>query len=106
MLNKIDSASPVRASGSVSSPSVIRRIASGSAEARDATATRSGPASGNARAGTEIGKGLLERAGERAQSTPEVDTARVDEVKAAIARGEFRIDSKAVARAFMALESA
>ena len=96
MINKIDNLPASRASAG------IRRIDSGSAESR---ATLPDPAP--ARASTAAaGKGLLERATNSAKSGPDVDTARVNEIKTAIARGEFSIDPKAVARAFINMESA
>lgn len=96
MINKIDHLPPSRPSAG------IRRIDSGSAESRAAT-----PDAAPARASTAAaGKSLLERATSSAKSGPDVDTARVIEIKTAIARGEFNIDPKAVARAFINMESA
>lgn len=92
MVNKIDNMS--------SSP--VRRIEARSADARPATSTEAAPA----RAKAQPGKTLMEQASERARSSPEVNNVRVGEVKAAIARGEFTIDPKAVARAFIRMESA
>jgi len=102
MINKIDNSSPVRPSASVQSSGVVRRIASGSAEPQAAASQ----ASASPRASSGTGKSLLERAGERAKASPDADMARVNEVKAAITRGEFSIDAKAVARAFINMESA
>jgi len=99
MINKLDTLSPGKlATGSV------RRIESGTAEAR--TAAAAAPAPAQPRASASTGKSLLERAGERANQAPEVDLARVDEIRTAIARGEFSIDAKAVAHAFIRMESA
>ncbi|MES2719395.1 MAG: flagellar biosynthesis anti-sigma factor FlgM [Pseudomonadota bacterium] len=91
MLNKIDNLSP----------SVVRRIEARSAEARAST-----PDAAPTRISTPPGKTLVERASERAKSEPDVDMARVNAVKTAIARGEFSIDPQAVARAFINMESA
>lgn len=102
MINKIDNSSPGRAASSVPSASIVRRIASDSAEPRAASASTFAPSRTNA----EAGKSLLARASERAQSSPDVDITRVNEVKSAIARGEFSIDPKAVARAFINMENA
>jgi len=102
MISKIDNSSPVRASASVPSSAVVRRIAPGSAEPQAAASQAS--ASPRASAGTS--KSLLERAGERASAAPDVDMARVNDIKSAITRGEFSIDAKAVARAFINMESA
>lgn len=96
MINKLDTLSPGKLS---SGP--VRRIESGAGESRSGTAAEAAPM----RAGSSHGKTLLERASTQAHSAPDVDTARVSEVKAAIARGEFSIDPKAVARAFINMES-
>lgn len=101
MINKLDTLT----SGKLTAGSV-RRIESGTTEARTGAASASAPAPAPARASASSGKSLLERAGERASQTPDVDLARVDEIKTAIARGEFSIDAKAVARAFIQMESA
>lgn len=92
MINKIDNLSP----------SLVRRIEARAAEARAGTAPEAAPA----RASTPTGKTLIEQAGERARSSPDINSARVNEVKVAIARGEFSIDPQAVARAFIRMESA
>lgn len=95
MINKIDNLPP-------SSPSAgVRRIDSDSTESRAAM-----PNAAPARTSSATGKSLLERATDSAKSSPDVDAARVSEIKIAIARGEFSIDSKAVARAFINIESA
>lgn len=98
----INNTSPGRPTTSVQSSSVVRRITPDSSEPR-ATGTSSPAPS---RASVATGKSVLERAGDSAKSTPDVDLARVNEVKTAIARGEFNIDPKAVARAFINMESA
>jgi len=49
---------------------------------------------------------LLARAERASAGAQEIDQAKVDEIKAAISRGEFKVDSRAVARAFMDLEAA
>jgi len=48
---------------------------------------------------------LLEQARARADAAPVVDQAKVDAIKGAISRGEFKIDATAVAKAFVAMES-
>lgn len=47
------------------------------------------------------GQTTLERAMQIAKETPEIDRQKVDEIKNAIARGEFKIDPKAIAKAFI-----
>ncbi len=95
MINKIDNLPASRPSAGG------RRIDSGSAESRPAM-----PNAASARTSTTAGKSLLERATNSAKSGTDVDIARVSEIKTAIARGEFSIDPKAVARAFINMESA
>lgn len=46
---------------------------------------------------------LLDRAKEAAAHTPEVDRQHVDDIKRAIARGEFQVNPKAVAQAFVTM---
>lgn len=92
MVNKIDNLSP----------SLVRRIEARAADARTGKAPETAPA----RTSAPAGKTLIEQAGERARSSPDVNSARVNDVKAAIARGEFSIDPRAVARAFINMESA
>lgn len=48
---------------------------------------------------------LLDQARARADAAPVVDQAKVDAIKGAISRGEFKIDATAVAKAFVAMES-
>lgn len=99
MINKLDTLSP----GKLLAGSV-RRIESGAADNRSTAAPVAVPSRASTSAST--GKSLLERASERANHSPDVDLVRVDEIKTAIARGEFSIDAKAVARAFIHMESA
>lgn len=46
---------------------------------------------------------LIERAKAAAEHVPEVDRQKVDDIKQAIARGEFHINPKAVAQAFVSM---
>jgi len=48
---------------------------------------------------------LLSRAARANANTPEVQQSKVDDIKAAIRRGEFKVDSQAVAKAFLDMES-
>lgn len=48
---------------------------------------------------------LLSRALDVASQAPEVNQARVDAIKDAISRGEFRVDARAVANALLAMDS-
>lgn len=50
------------------------------------------------------GGSLLERASLLAAAAPDIDQARVDSIKAAIANGEYRLDAEATARAFIDME--
>lgn len=93
MVSKIDSPSP----------SPLRRIESLTSEPHQAPAPISPPARNTASA--QVGKSLLERASSEADNSPHVDVARVNDIKAAIAQGEFKIDPNAVARAFLKMES-
>lgn len=47
------------------------------------------------------GQTTLERAMQIAKDTPEVDRQKVDEIRDSIAKGEFKIDPKAIAKAFV-----
>ena len=47
---------------------------------------------------------LLERLDKSLSALPDVDAARVDEIKAAIANGEYEIDADAIASAMLRLE--
>ena len=47
---------------------------------------------------------LLERAMSVASNAPDIDMSRVEDIRNAIARGEFKIDPEATARAFIAME--
>lgn len=49
---------------------------------------------------------LLARAEQAMAGTPEIDQKKVDDIKAAISRGEFKVDARAVARAFLDMEQA
>jgi len=49
---------------------------------------------------------LLARAERASAGAQEIDQAKVDEIKSAIRRGELKVDSRAVARAFLDLETA
>lgn len=49
---------------------------------------------------------LLARASQAMADTPEIDQQKVDDIKAAISRGEFKVDAQAVARAFLDMERA
>ncbi len=93
MLNKIDGASS----------NIIRRIESRS---QDATSSISGSTTASSNANKETLPTLTERAQSLAKGSPDVDEARVSDIKQAISRGEFTIDAKAVARAFIAMENA
>lgn len=46
---------------------------------------------------------LIERAKAAAEHVPEVDRQKVDDIKQAIARGEFQVNPKAVAQAFVSM---
>lgn len=46
---------------------------------------------------------LMERAKVAVEQMPEVDRQKVDDIKLAIARGEFQINPKAVAQAFVSM---
>ncbi|MEO6699137.1 MAG: flagellar biosynthesis anti-sigma factor FlgM [Paraperlucidibaca sp.] len=46
---------------------------------------------------------LIERAKAAAEQVPEVDRQKVDDIKLAIARGEFHVNPKAVAQAFVSM---
>jgi len=48
---------------------------------------------------------LLARAERASAGAQEIQQSKVDDIKAAIRRGEFRIDSQAVAKAFLDMES-
>lgn len=98
MISKIDTMSSGRPASTTSTNGVARTLASGSEAPL--------PAPMPARNGSTSGRGLLERAGEAARSAPDADLARVNDIRTAIARGEFNIDAKAVARAFIRMESA
>ncbi len=93
MVSKIDN----------STPGMLRRVDSarteGLARSANTPATDSASQPSRAPAGS-----LLERATTLAAAAPEIDQARVDSIKAAIAQGEYRIDPEATARAFIAME--
>jgi flagellar biosynthesis anti-sigma factor FlgM len=46
---------------------------------------------------------LIERAKAAAEHVPEVNRQKVDDIKQAIARGEFQVNPKAVAQAFVSM---
>ncbi len=46
---------------------------------------------------------LIERAKAAAEHVPEIDRQKVDDIKQAIARGEFQVNPKAVAQAFVSM---
>ena len=48
---------------------------------------------------------LLARAEAAAAGTPQVDRQKVADIKLAMSRGEFRVDARAVAQAFLAMET-
>lgn len=96
MVSKIDN----------STPGSLRRVDTARAEGvakAQSTATAAGPACASQPARAAAGS-LLERATQLAAAAPEVDQARVDSIKAAIANGEYRIDPEATARAFIDME--
>lgn len=92
MLNKID----------VASSSPIRR-----SEARnpDSLANAAKPESSAPKTSREGLLPLNERALDVAKASPDVNMSRVEQIKQAISRGEFTLDAKAVARAFIAMEN-
>lgn len=92
MLNKID----------LASASTIRRI-----EARnsDPKSTSEGTSNLPANAAKDVTTSLSERALSLAKASPEINASRIDQIKQAISSGEFSIDAKAVARAFIAMEN-
>ncbi|MEL0027592.1 MAG: flagellar biosynthesis anti-sigma factor FlgM [Perlucidibaca sp.] len=47
---------------------------------------------------------LLARATALAGAAPEIDQGRIDSIKDAISRGEYRVDPEATARAFIDME--
>ncbi|WP_068859002.1 flagellar biosynthesis anti-sigma factor FlgM [Perlucidibaca aquatica] len=93
MLNKVDGASS----------NVIRRIESRSSESPSPFKAETSTSSN---ANKDVLPTLTERAQSLAKASPDVDMSRVRDIKDAISRGEFTIDAKAVARAFIAMESA
>ncbi|REH36736.1 FlgM family anti-sigma-28 factor [Paraperlucidibaca baekdonensis] len=46
---------------------------------------------------------LVDRAKAAAHEAPEIDRQKVDDIKLAIARGEFQVNPKAVAQAFVSM---
>jgi len=61
---------------------------------------------GTAQPATTRNESLLARAERAGAAAQEIDQSRVDDIKAAISRGEFKVDARAVARAFLDLETA
>lgn len=94
MLNKIDNynANNLRRidSAKVSSPTV----------AAEKAPTAESKAAVNASSGSLLTRGLS-----LANQAPEVDQGRVDALKQAISRGEFQVDSRAIASALMAMDA-
>lgn len=86
----------------------LRRHDAGRAEAHTTGKPATAPAAG-ASAGSVSsvrGDSLLARASQAMADTPEIDQKKVDDIKAAISRGEFKVDAQAVARAFLDMERA
>lgn len=92
MISKIDN----------SPASSLRRTETARAD-NSAKGASAAPA-GEARTLRTAGGSLLERASLLAAATPDIDQARVDSIKAAIANGEYRLDAEATARAFIDME--
>lgn len=86
----------------------LRRPDAGRAEtARETGKPASAPAStGSATVTSVRSDSLLARAEQAMAGTPEIDQKKVDDIKAAISRGEFKVDARAVARAFLDMEQA
>lgn len=85
------------------SASPLRRIEPLAYESRAAPTSESTPA--RSTASPQVSKSLLELATNQASASPDIDAARVNEIKTAISQGEFKIDPKAVAGAFLKMES-
>lgn len=92
MISKIDN----------SPAGVVRRNETARAD-NSAKSANAAPA-GEARPLRAAGSSLLERASLLAAAAPDIDQARVDSIKAAIANGEYRLDAEATARAFIDME--
>lgn len=86
----------------------LRRPDAARAESAGAAARPAAPASAPAAATvTSVrSNSLLARAEQAMAGTPEIDQKKVDDIKAAISRGEFKVDARAVARAFLDMEQA
>jgi len=91
MVSKIDN----------TTPGALRRL--DIARGERATQGSASPLAESRPAGAASGS-LMARARELATSAPEIDQSRVDSIKDAIARGEYRIDPEATARAFIDME--
>lgn len=98
MVNKLDN----------TTPALLRRAETARADssARTASAPPASAAASAARTSQAGNSSLLARATMAAHNAPEVDQSRVDAIKTAIARGEFRVDAEATARAFIDMEAA
>jgi negative regulator of flagellin synthesis FlgM len=107
MVDKINSAPTHR-------PELVRNDASKRNEA--ASESRATPGTSAAQANAEAAptvkatgsqstsvSSLIERAKAAAEHVPEVDRQKVDDIKQAIARGEFQVNPKAVAQAFVSM---
>lgn len=92
MVGKIDS-NPLNTARRIDTPGKPVAAATDSGQAASAP---SGPVSGV--------QTLLSRALDQARQAPDIQQERVDALKAAISRGEFQIDARAVAQALLAME--
>lgn len=107
MVDKINSAPTHR-------PELVRNDASKRNEAASESRATSGTSAAQANAeaapitksagaqSTSVSS-LIERAKAAAEHVPEVDRQKVDDIKQAIARGEFQVNPKAVAQAFVSM---
>lgn len=100
MIDKLGGSGPSPLRRPTESPATARRASTDERPAAGALSD-TGRASGAGRPATS----LLARAEAAAASTPPVDSQKVADIKLAMSRGEFRVDARAVAQAFLAMET-